>query len=89
MGFLTGQLRQALRRLGRTPFFTAITLLTLAVGIGANTAIFSVLEGVLLKPLPYSHPEDLVAVWLTVGLQVGVLLLMVASHTAQSQSPFT
>jgi len=65
MGFLTGQLRQVLRRLGRAPFFTAVTLLTLAIGIGANTAIFSVLEGVLLKPLPYSHPEELVAVWLT------------------------
>jgi predicted permease len=65
MGFLTGQLRQVLRRLGRTPFFTAVTLLTLAIGIGANTAIFSVLEGVLLKPLPYPHPEELVAVWLT------------------------
>src|SRR5208337_187255 len=65
MGSLTTQLRQVLRRLGRTPFFTAVTLLTLAVGIGGNTAIFSVLEGVLLKPLPYSHPEELVAVWLT------------------------
>ena len=65
MGSLTTQLRQVLRRLGRTPFFTAVTLLTLAVGIGGNTAIFSVLEGVLLKPLPYSHPEQLVAVWLT------------------------
>jgi predicted permease len=65
MGSLTTQLRQVLRRLGRAPFFTALTLLTLAVGIGANTAIFSVLEGVLLKPLPYPHPEELVAVWLT------------------------
>ena len=65
MGSLTTQLRQVLRRLGRTPFFTAVTLLTLAVGIGGNTAIFSVLEGVLLKPLPYPHPEELVAVWLT------------------------
>jgi predicted permease len=65
MGFLTAQLKQVLRRLGRAPFFTAVTLLTLAVGIGANTAIFSVLEGVLLKPLPYPHPEELAAVWLT------------------------
>jgi putative ABC transport system permease protein len=65
MGSLTAQLRQVLRRLGRAPFFTAVTLLTLAVGIGANTAIFSVLEGVLLKPLPYPHAEELVAVWLT------------------------
>jgi len=65
MGSVMTQLRQVLRRLARAPFFTTVTLLTLAVGIGANTAIFSVLEGVLLKPLPYSHPEQLVAVWLT------------------------
>jgi len=62
---LTAQLRHVLRRLARAPFFTAVTLLTLAVGIGANTAIFSVLEGVLLKPLPYPQPDELVAVWLT------------------------
>jgi len=65
MGSLTAQLRQVLRRLRRAPLFTAVTLLTLAVGIGGNTAIFSVLEGVLLKPLPYPRPEQLVAVWLT------------------------
>lgn len=65
MGLLTAQLRQVLRRLGRTPLFTAVTLVTLAVGIEANTAIFSVLDGILLKPLPYPHPEELVAVRLT------------------------
>ena len=64
---LAAQLRQVLRRLGRTPMFTAVTLLTLAVGIGANTAIFSVVEGVMLKPLPYLHPEELVAVSLLVA----------------------
>src|SRR6266853_5375074 len=57
------QLRQVLRRLGRAPMFTVITLITLAAGVGANTVVFSVLEGVLLKPLPYSHAEELVGVW--------------------------
>src|SRR6266853_1133473 len=59
------QLRQVLRRLGRAPMFTVITLITLAAGVGANTVVFSVLEGVLLKPLPYPHSEELVGVWHT------------------------
>ena len=61
MGSLAAQLKQSLRRLARAPMFTAVTLLTLAVGIGANSAIFSVVEGVLLKPLPYPHPDRLVS----------------------------
>ena len=65
MRSLAAQLRQVFRRLARTPFFTVVTVLTLAIGIGGNTAIFSVLEGVLLKPLPYSHPEELISVGLT------------------------
>jgi predicted permease len=56
-------IRQVLRRLGKAPLFTSITLLTLAVGIGANTVVFSVVEGVLLKPLGYPHPEQLIGVW--------------------------
>src|SRR4029077_19828914 len=43
--------------------FTMVTLITLAAGVGANTAVFSVLEGVLLKPLPYPHSGELVGVW--------------------------
>ncbi len=62
MRSLATQLRQVLRRLGRTPMFTAIALITIALGVGANTAIFSIVEGVLLKPLPYPHPEELVNV---------------------------
>jgi predicted permease len=63
MGLFSGQIRQILRRLGRAPMFTAITLITLAAGVGANTAVFSVLEGVLLKPLPYPRPDELIGVW--------------------------
>ena len=65
MAMFINQLRQALRRLGRAPMFTAITLLTLAIGVGANTVIFSVIEGVLLKPLPYPHSDQLIGVWHT------------------------
>src|SRR6202790_3562032 len=65
MSSFKDQLRQVLRRLGRAPMFTAITLITLAAGVGANTVVFIVLEGVLLKPLPYPHSEDLVGVWHT------------------------
>jgi len=56
-------LRHVLRRLAHSPAFTATTLLTLAIGIGANTALFSVLDNVLLKPLPYANPDSLVGVW--------------------------
>ncbi len=57
------QLRLVLRRLARAPLFTAITLITLAIGIGANTVVFSVVEGVLLKPLEYPHPDQLIGIW--------------------------
>ncbi len=63
MDHLLSELKHILRRLLATPVFTAVTLLTLAIGIGANTAVFSVLDTVLLQPLPYSDPSRLVAVW--------------------------
>jgi predicted permease len=62
MGSFGNQLRQVFRRLGRTPMFTAVTLITLAVGIGANAAIFSVIDSVVLEPLAYPHSEQLVDV---------------------------
>jgi putative ABC transport system permease protein len=60
---MTNQLKHMLRRLMRSPIFTVVTLATIAIGIGANSAIFSVANGVLLKPLPYPDAEKLVGVW--------------------------
>ena len=57
------QVRVVLRRLLRAPGFTAVVLITLAIGVGANTAVFSVLNSVLIKPLSYHQPDDLVGVW--------------------------
>jgi predicted permease len=52
-----------IRRFTRAPAFTAIALITLAIGIGANTAVFSVVNGVLIKPLPYANSDELVGIW--------------------------
>ncbi|MEJ2204702.1 MAG: ABC transporter permease [Gemmatimonadota bacterium] len=56
-------MRYALRQVFRNPMFSAITVLTLALGIGATTAIFSVVDGILFRPLPFPEPHELTAVW--------------------------
>ena len=61
---ILADLKLSFRRMSKSPGFTATVLLTLAIGIGANTAVFSVVNRVLLKPLPYPDSERLVALWL-------------------------
>ena len=65
MGSFRNQFKHVVRRLVRSPMFTVVTLITIAIGVGANSAIFSVINGVLLKPLPYPDSERLVSVWQT------------------------
>jgi predicted permease len=62
---MTDDIRHALRSLGKNRSFALVTIGTLALGIGANTALFSVVNAVLLRPLPHDHPERIAVVWRT------------------------
>ena len=75
MADLALDLRHAVRRLTRTPGFTVLALSTLALSIGANAALFSVVEAVLLKPMPFSSPERVYAIW--------------SRHTSTDRYPFS
>ena len=71
---LRQDVRLAFRHLRRAPAFAAVAILTLVLAIGANTAIFSAVSAVLLRPLPYPHADRLAAIWGTLGDSPRVLL---------------
>lgn len=76
MAHLGEQFKLTLRRLARWPLFTGIILLTLAIVVAANTVVFSVIDGVIFKPLSYPHPEKLIGIWykpLVSGFQTSIL----------------
>ena len=78
---LMRDVRHAARRLARTPMFTVATLITLALGIGANTAIFSIINSALLEPLPFREPEQLVGLWQTApGVNIADLNASIADY---------
>src|SRR5512141_1454776 len=68
MGSVTQDVRYACRTLRRSPGFAAVAILTLGLGIGATTAIFTIVNGVLLRPLPYREPDRIANLWVDFGV---------------------
>ena len=87
---LIRDLKHTFRRLARTPVFTLATVVTLALGIGANTAIFSVINSVLLKPLPFPEPDRLIGVWQTApGVNIKDLSASIADYVTYREESRT
>src|SRR5438552_8952685 len=72
MGILLQELRYAVRMLLKNPGFTAVAVLTLALGIGASTAIFSLVNGIVLRPLPFPNPDRIMFISETNGRQATI-----------------
>ncbi len=92
METLISDVRHAMRRMRRTPAFTVVVILTLALGIGANVAIFGVIDSILIRPLAFPHAEALISVWHTApGVPslaggVGVTPSMYLTYAQQNRS---
>jgi hypothetical protein len=86
LGGLWQDLRYGVRMLLKSPGFTTVALLSLALGIGANTAIFSLMDAIFWRPLPVSHPEQLVSLMIPMGEREGFYFPLALFHELQNSN---